>query len=294
MDATRGIACSLLASALAACGGGSAGPTAPSTTLPATPTVGAAGGTVSGASSRLVVPAGALAQPVALTLRGTTAVPLDPYAVVNGSVEVGPAGTAFATPATLLLRYASAQPPLGVDPRELRLHVLEGGEWRPVPAGSVDPAAGEVSAPITAAGIFGVCWVVGTSVVCAGADARQFDFWLGAWNLVVPNGVAGTNDIVRNGCVLEEEFREVSGTIGRSVSFLSSADRRWYQTYIDSRGGRVPLHGVLEGRDMVLYQEPGGARSTWQPLDADRVRFFQEAANGGAWRTTFDSTYVRR
>ena len=45
---------------------------------------------------------------------------------------------------------------------------------------------------------------------------------------------------------------------------------------------------------MVLYHATGGARSTWQPLTADGVRFTQEQRNGADWRVTFDSTYVRR
>jgi hypothetical protein len=278
---------------LGACGG-SKNPAGPGAPTPAAPTIGAEGGNVAGGAANLSVPANALAGPVALNIRNTVAVPLDPYAVVGASVEVGPAGTTFATPARLTLSYAGGQPPLGIDAGELRLHVLEGSEWRLLPSGSADSGMRTVSAPLSRTGIFGARWVVGRSAACSGAETRQFDFWLGHWNLVVPNGVAGTNDIVRNGCVLEEEFHEVSGTLGRSVSFLGSADHQWYQTYVDSRGGRVPLGGVLEGRDMVLYVQGGGGRSTWQPQSRDRVRFFQESQTGGAFRITFDSTYVRR
>jgi hypothetical protein len=276
-----------------ACGGRSGSPAGPSGPAPGAP-IGAAGGTVTGAAAQLVVPANALSAPVALTIRATTSVPLDPYAVFGGSIEVGPAGTTFAMPATLVLRYTSGQPPLGIDERELALHMLDGGEWRRLPAGAVDPAAREVSAPIGAAGVFAARWVVGPSVVCSGAEARQFDFWLGSWNLVSAGALQGTNDIVRNGCVLEEEFRSAGGGIGRSVSFFSGADRHWYQTYVDSQGNRLPLRGMLEAADMVLYQDTGNTRSTWQPQGRDRVRFFQEAMSGASWRITFDSVYVPR
>jgi hypothetical protein len=284
----------LLGVALVACGGGTSGPGSPSAPAPSVPTVGAGGGTVSGAAARLVVPPGALAGPVPLAIGSAATVPLDAYAAVGGSVEVGPAGTAFATPATLALGFATAQPPLGIDVAELRLHVLEGGSWRLLAGGAVDIVAREVSAPVAGSGTFGVRWVPGPSAACAGSGTREFDFWLGDWDLLVPQGVAGTNRIARRGCVIEEEFHEASGTVGRSVSFLGSADGRWYQTYLDSRGNRLPLRGGLEERAMVLYHPLGGSRSTWQPVTPDRVRFTQEQQSGAAWRVTFDSTYVRR
>jgi hypothetical protein len=275
---------------LPACGGGGGSPSGPSAT-PAPPEIGPGGGSVSSATARLQVPAGALASPVALALRPATNVPLDPYAVLGAVVEVAPAGTSFASPATLAVGFASGRPPIGADPGEFRLHVLDAGAWRELPGGSVDRGASEAAAPIGAAGVYGVVWVPGPSASC-GSDSHQFDFWVGEWNLVVPNGVAGPNDITRHGCVLEEHFREASGSVGRSVSFASGG--RWVQTYIDSRGTRLPLEGQLEGRDMVLYVSGGNGRSTWRPEADGRVRFLQEQMTAGAWTVTFDSFYVRR
>ncbi len=283
----------LCGAALAAACGGSGGPAGPSVPPATTPGVGVAGGTVVGPTSRLVVPANALTATVGLTLRNTTAVPLDPYAAVGTGVEVGPAGTTFSMPATLALRYTAEQPPLGIDARELRLHVLEGGAWRLVPGGAADPGANEVTAPITAAGVYGVRWVVGAGVVCQGAEARQFDFWLGSWDLTVGTRVDGVNEIVRSGCVIEEDFRSAGGSRGRSVSFLGT-DRLWYQTYIDSDGHRLPLRGALRGGNMVLDHELGVGRATWIPLERDRVRFTQESLSGGVGTITYDSVYVRR
>jgi hypothetical protein len=283
-----------LVTLVAACGGGGAsGPAAPVPVPSAAPTIGAAGGTVNGAAATLVVPANALASPVAVSVRGTTSVPLDPYAAVGTAVDVGPAGTAFAAPATLVLRYTAAQAPWGIDEGELRLHELRGGAWAPLAGSGVNPSAREVAAPIMAAGVYGVRWI-GPAADCRSREDRQFDFWIGSWNLLLPGGaLSGTNDITRNGCVIEEEFHAGGGSIGRSVSFWSPRDAHWYQTYIDSMGNRLALRGVLEGSDMVLYHDSGG-RSTWSPLSTDRVRFYQEAPNGGGWRIGFDSTYTRR
>jgi hypothetical protein len=240
-----------------------------------------------------VVPANALASPTALSIRASAAVPLDPYAVVGSAVEVGPAGTTFAAPATLALRYTDGRPPWGIDEGELRLHVLQGGAWTPVPGGGVDADSREVSATITSAGVFGVRWT-GPSANCRAAEDRQFDFWLGAWDLrPVSGGSAGPNDITRNGCVLEEHYRAAQGHVGRSVSFRSVQDGLWYQTYVDSLGNRLAMRGGLEGTTMILNYEQGG-RATWTPLDVDRVRFTQEAPQGSGWRVTYDSVYLRR
>ena len=102
---------------LAGCGGGGGSPTGPSTPAPAPSpspdaTIGSAGGTLSVANgaARLVVPAGALAANVGLTLRATTHVPLDPHAVGGSGWELGPAGTTFAVPAQLtLIAYAAPE-----------------------------------------------------------------------------------------------------------------------------------------------------------------------------------------
>jgi hypothetical protein len=280
----------LVALTAAACGGGGS-PSSPSPAATPTPvpTIGAAGGTVSAASARLVVPAGALGSAVAVELRAASGLPLDPAAVSGVAVQVTPAGTAFAGGATLAIRFAGGQAPVGSDPAELALHALDAGVWVPLAGSRVDLAAGEVSASITTAGTYTARWTA-PAEGCASAAHRQFDFWLGAWNLVVPGGIAGPNDITRDGCVLLEHFREVSGTVGRSVSFYREREATWYQTYVDSRGNRIDLRGRLEGSRMVM-RVPGGSGSLWEPLDADNIRFQQFDPAG---RTTFDSTYVRR
>lgn len=288
MASTRVIV--LLVLTAAACGGGGA-PSSPSlgaTPTPA-PTIGIAGGTISAAAARLVVPAGALGSSVAIELRSASGLPLDPAAVDGVAVQVTPAGTAFAGGATLAIRFSGGRAPLGADPAELAVHELQGGAWVRVSGSRVDVSAGEVVASIASAGTYTARWT-GPAEGCATAAHRQFDFWLGAWNLVVPSGIAGPNDVTRDGCVLLEHFREATGTVGRSVTFYRERDGTWYQAYVDSRGNRIDLRGGLEGSRIVM-RAAGGAGALWEPLDADNVRFQQFDASG---RTTFDSTYVRR
>jgi hypothetical protein len=292
--------CALLALAHVSCGGGGGAPSAPSAPTPAPgQSIGPAGGTVSllGGSVRLVVPSGALPATVSLTARATSAVPLDPHAVGASFHEIAPAGTGFAVPAALTIRYQPALRPSGTPESELRLHRLRGAAWEPLP-GALDVGSHEATAQISEAGIYGVRWT-GPTGGCSSPQDRQFDFWLGAWNLSDVtqgrNTPAGTNDITRDdtGCLIEEDYR--SNAQGRSVNLHSRLDGRWHQTYIDSSGNRLVLVGGLEGRRMVLFAAPT-ARSVWEPLDQDTVRFTQETSSDGGrtWNATFDSRYTRR
>lgn len=286
-----------LAVVLAACGGGGpAGPSSPGGGPG--PTVGPAGGNVASpdGSARLVVPSGALAQPTALVLRSTANVPLDPHAVGRAGYELAPAGTVFASPATLSIRYDPSQGPSGTDESEWRLAALNGGEWQTLAQGQVAPGSREATASVGGAGIFGVHWP-GPATSCGSAQDRQFDFWLGSWSFAAPGSLPGTNEITKEGrgCLVEEHFQDSSGTRGRSVSLYSRQDGQWHQTYIDSRGGRLVLIGTWDGRRMVLA-ESASQRYLWQQIGGDVVRYWGErSADGGAsFSVFFDSTYTRR
>lgn len=279
---------------LPACGGG--GPAAPSASAPSSaPGIGPAGGSVTAAGARLVVPAGALGAPVALSLRAATALPLDPHAVAQTAYAVEPAGTAFAVPATLTLSYQPELGPSGVAESGLRVHALGGGEWEAIDGATNDAGANEARAPISAAGTYGVRWI-GPEAACSSPQDREFDFWLGSWDFHQGNLPLASNEITKEerGCLVEEHFQDPAGGRGRSVSLFSREDHRWHQTYIDNSGARLVLVGGLVGRRMVLNQGPSD-RFTWDPLDAGTVRYYGEhsADGGNTWVVNFDSRYTR-
>src|ERR1051326_8243458 len=83
---------------------------------------------------------------------------------------------------------------------------------------------------------------------CAVAQQKQFDFWVGEWDLTWPgaNGGAsghGTNSIKRilDGCVVEENFSGQSSMPlrGTSVSIFDMRAGKWKQTWVDNEGGRL-------------------------------------------------------
>ncbi len=294
----------LLLILLSACGGGNSNPAGPSAPAPApTPapdaTIGPAGGTVTvlGGAVRLVIPANALAAPTGITIRATSQVPLDPHAVQGSAYQVGPAGTTFATAATLTIHYDANRGPSGVPESDLRVHALGGtNAWEPLAQSTTDSGGNEASGQIMAAGIYGVRWL-GPRGACGSAKDAQFDFWIGTWDYHEGNLPPATNEITKegSGCLIEEHYQDPTGVQGRSVSLVGRQDDLWHQTYIDSRGGRIVLVGGLEGRRMVLDQSATD-RTTWDPLDGNTIRYFSERTSDGGqtWTVLLDASYTRR
>lgn len=140
---------------------------------------------------------------------------------------------------------------------------------------------------------------------CTAAEHRQFDFWIGEWEVTTPDGKpAGHNRItpILNGCVLLEEWTGAGGSTGKSFNLFDARRGRWQQTWVDGRGGILELHGGLtNGGAMVLAgNQPaptgGGTvrnRITWTARSDTEVRQLWESSSDGGttWTTLFDGTY---
>lgn len=143
---------------------------------------------------------------------------------------------------------------------------------------------------------------------CDEPERRQFDFWLGEWDVHDPEGnLAGRNRITAlfGGCALREEWQGASGFRGTSLNAWSPQTGRWHQTWTDSSGLLLQLDGGLRGGVMVLEglaalpgqgDQPLQHRISWSPLDGepDRLRQHWEVRAGDAsatWQTVFDGRY---
>ena len=143
---------------------------------------------------------------------------------------------------------------------------------------------------------------------CALPQHRQFDFWLGEWELRDAAGkLAGHNRItsVHNGCALLGEWQGNGGVTGSSLNLFDKERQRWHQTWVDSGGGLLTLEGGLEDGAMSLRGTsteagPPAKRSLqrirWQPQADGRVRQLWEASqdDGKTWTVAFDGWYTRR
>lgn len=141
---------------------------------------------------------------------------------------------------------------------------------------------------------------------CTAGEYRQFDFWIGDWEVRRPDGqVVGHNKIepALNGCTLIEQWTSAGPSRGTSLNFYDSSTRQWHQTWIDNSGSSLYLNGQLRDGRMVLESEVKNAqgqtvrhRITWTPLDGGGVRQHWEASSDGArtWRTLFDGRYSKK
>lgn len=140
----------------------------------------------------------------------------------------------------------------------------------------------------------------------AAPEFRQFDFWIGEWNVLTTNNqTAGQSSIqlILGECVLMENWTGALGVNGKSFNVYNSARKKWQQTWVDDRGGMTEYTGEWKGDRMELLAEQPQAdgkklllRMSFFKLDADRVRQFGENSSdeGKTWSTQFDLTYVRK
>jgi hypothetical protein len=138
---------------------------------------------------------------------------------------------------------------------------------------------------------------------CNTPEFRQFDFWLGDWDVrsAAAPGTVSRNLITRayDGCTVREEYTTPAGYAGTSLNFYDAPRKVWHQTWIDNQGGGLTLEGGLQGTSMVLQSTTGPInvqRITWTPLPDGRVRQHWESTSDGGktWTTAFDGTYTRR
>lgn len=140
---------------------------------------------------------------------------------------------------------------------------------------------------------------------CDTAEHRQFDFWIGTWNVTSTRGEQlGTNRIERilGGCVLYESWTGATGSRGHSFSTFDPGDNRWHQTWVDNGGTMLMLAGGLINGEMVFEGERrlrDGTRQleriTWTPNADGTIRqHWQASPNAGMrWTTVFDGLYRR-
>lgn len=152
---------------------------------------------------------------------------------------------------------------------------------------------------------------------CTAVQHREFDFWIGEWD-VVPNspgaqGAQGARKPASNvvekahrGCVLIENWDDRQGGTGQSFNLYDRVRKQWHQTWVDSNGGLHEYWGELKDGNMVFSgQVPlppasrvAGRRTvrlTFFPLGPDTVRQFSEALSpDGTWSVNYDLIYTRR
>ncbi|MDB6113115.1 MAG: hypothetical protein JWQ62_60 [Lacunisphaera sp.] len=139
-------------------------------------------------------------------------------------------------------------------------------------------------------------------------ESRQFDFWLGEWDVTTPDGKpAGSSRIepVSNGAALLENWTGYpvpGGGNGKSLNAYNQGRKQWQQYWVGSGGGVLELSGGIIGGNMVLTGEHEARgqhlteKITWTPNADGSVRqHWQQSTDGGkTWTEAFDGLYRKK
>jgi hypothetical protein len=145
---------------------------------------------------------------------------------------------------------------------------------------------------------------------CTGAEYRQFDFWVGNWDVVTtgkPEEMKAGSRIesINFGCGIRETWLPFTSLNGASLSIYDKYDRTWHQSWIDASGDRVEFQGGLKDGKMIMTGLWRGVfgpgkdaimRMTWSPAQNGQVRQVGETSvdQGKTWQPSFDFTYQPR
>ncbi|MFZ0522325.1 MAG: tetratricopeptide repeat protein [Candidatus Acidiferrales bacterium] len=140
---------------------------------------------------------------------------------------------------------------------------------------------------------------------CRSAEYRQFDFWVGDWEVRAPNGpVVGHNRVTleQDGCLLVEHWTAASGgQTGTSFNYYDVRDKKWHQLYLDNSGnaGAFPAMAgnLVDGKMVLLTDEKQTpvSRWTWYVLEPGKVRQMAEQSSDAqkTWNIVWDSVYAK-
>ena len=134
-------------------------------------------------------------------------------------------------------------------------------------------------------------------------EGRQFDFWLGCWELRwAPDG-QGVNRIVSilDDRVILERFdgRPSIALTGMSVTVHDEVAGVWRQTWVDSDGQYLDFTGGMEGERMVLARRRADGRlqrMVWSDISAETLHWSWEHSDddGRCWTVAWAIDYRRR
>ncbi|HSM37178.1 MAG TPA: hypothetical protein VK837_12320 [Longimicrobiales bacterium] len=124
---------------------------------------------------------------------------------------------------------------------------------------------------------------------CQDAEHRQFDFWVGDWNVFNTSDVpSGTNFVTLelDGCLVQEHWTaNFNGSQGQSLNTYDAETGLWYQSWVSqSPFGALRTDGGLVGDEMILTDDdrigflsdgsttPLEDEWIWTPEGPDQVR----------------------
>ena len=141
---------------------------------------------------------------------------------------------------------------------------------------------------------------------CTVPEHRQFDFWLGDWDVFETDSVTKAAHVrvehALDGCAVRELYEDGTGMKGESLSAYDAARKTWHQTWMTNHGQILMIEGVMQGDAMVLsgtYRDANGkqalARGTWKPVSNGVRETAVTSTDGGrTWNSWFDLIFRPR
>ena len=142
---------------------------------------------------------------------------------------------------------------------------------------------------------------------CNTAESRQFDFWIGNWDVAraqAPGKKIANSRIEKlyAGCAVRENWMPLRPNVGGgSLNAYDQVQKKWRQFWIDSDGGIIEFSGDWNGKTMVLEgpisqpgQPPQTKRMTFTPrADGSVEQVGQTSSDGKVWAPEYDLIYKR-
>ncbi len=137
------------------------------------------------------------------------------------------------------------------------------------------------------------------------AESRQFDFWVGDWDVFIQGRKVGENlvELEMYGCTLVENWKNTTGGLGKSLNSYNSITKKWKQFYVDGSGTVLELEGNFKDNIMRLEGDTIGANGVktmnileFHDLPDKTVRqLWKQSTDGGkTWNAIWDSIYKRK
>jgi len=150
---------------------------------------------------------------------------------------------------------------------------------------------------------------------CTQLEAKQFDFWIGEWDLTwqgpqggLPEGQVGKAVNIINselgGCVIAENFSFAdSSYTGRSWSVYSAGKKQWQQTWVDNSGSYLLFTGEFSEGKMILQTQPYQrgdktfvSRMVFKNIQKNSLDWDWQRSddNGKTWKDVWNIHYQRK
>ncbi len=138
---------------------------------------------------------------------------------------------------------------------------------------------------------------------------REFDFWVGEWNVFQTNGMQPTGahssiQMISGGCAILENW-ESPNSNGKSINFIDPVTNKWKQSWAGNYANGTQEFMNGEYREHAMRFDFIATGSNGQQVmghlifynqGPNQVRQFNETSTDGGnkWNTNYDFTYVRK